>query len=371
VETEHLSKAVGDIYDAVLDPDLWPLALTGILQFVGGKAANFFWQDLSKERAGVFHSVGIDPVFLQSYFDIYTRFNPFYPAAAYFPPGEVFGSPEILPMSELIQTRFYNEWLKPQGLADTLAVNLEKSAKSVAALAIIWADEDGLVDESARRRLRLIVPHMMRASSISQVVAEHLRGNVALGAALDQIAAGVFLVDGAGRLVFANEPARNLLTTGDLLRDGPLGLAAIDQNANRALQSALTALGRSVIKSTASAILLKVEGHERWMAHVLPLNSSKGPRPAVGYSAVAAIFVRKAAIETASALETVARLYRLTGSELRVLSAVLEIGGVPDIADTLGISESTVRTHLKRLFQKTGSHRQVDLAKLVAAHSPP
>jgi DNA-binding CsgD family transcriptional regulator len=44
---------------------------------------------------------------------------------------------------------------------------------------------------------------------------------------------------------------------------------------------------------------------------------------------------------------------------------------VPDIAAALGISESTVRTHLKRLFEKTSTHRQVDLVKLIAAHATP
>ena len=65
------------------------------------------------------------------------------------------------------------------------------------------------------------------------------------------------------------------------------------------------------------------------------------------------------------------RLYKLTGSEVRVLHAVVETGGVPEIAAALGILESTVRTHLKSLFEKTGAHRQADLVKLVATHASP
>ena len=72
-------------------------------------------------------------------------------------------------------------------------MNLEKSVQSVATLAIILGDRDGLADESARRRLRLIVPHMVRASSISLIVADHLRGRATLSDAMDQITAAVFL----------------------------------------------------------------------------------------------------------------------------------------------------------------------------------
>jgi hypothetical protein len=41
------------------------------------------------------------------------------------------------------------------------------------------------------------------------------------------------------------------------------------------------------------------------------------------------------------------------------------------VAQDLGISETTVRTHLKHIFQKTRTNRQVDLVKLVAAFESP
>ena len=57
--------------------------------------------------------------------------------------------------------------------------------------------------------------------------------------------------------------------------------------------------------------------------------------------------------------------------ELRVLLAIVEVGGVPEVAEALGIAETTVKTHLHRTYQKTGINRQADLVKLVAAFSNP
>jgi len=37
------------------------------------------------------------------------------------------------------------------------------------------------------------------------------------------------------------------------------------------------------------------------------------------------------------------------------------------IATTLGIAPSTVKTHLRRVFDKTGANRQVDLVKLATS----
>lgn len=63
--------------------------------------------------------------------------------------------------------------------------------------------------------------------------------------------------------------------------------------------------------------------------------------------------------------------FKLTPAELRVLMAIVEIGGVPEVAPVLGISEPTVRTHLQRIFAKTDISRQADLVKLVAGYMSP
>ena len=372
LESEALSALIATLYDAALEPGLWSIALEGIRDFVGGCAANFYWQDVSKENAGVFHCVGIDRSYLESYFQTYTKLNPLYPAAAFVPPGVVFRSAEVLPMSEFWQTRFYQEWMLPQGMVDSLATNLEKSITSVAAVAVIRGERDGEVDEAAMHRLRLVVPHMLRASAIGHVVTEQREKKAALTDALDRIAAAVFLVDAAGRAVFANAPADAMLRSGELLHIRPAGLVATDPAANIALQFALGASARGdEFDLAGTAILLNSDRNKRYIAHVLPLTSGARRESAARHSAVAAVFVRKAALDIPSPLETVARLYKLTGTEVRVLHAIVDTGGVPDIAEALGVSQSTVRTHLKRLFDKTSMHRQADLVKLVAAHASP
>jgi DNA-binding CsgD family transcriptional regulator len=67
----------------------------------------------------------------------------------------------------------------------------------------------------------------------------------------------------------------------------------------------------------------------------------------------------------------IAEFYGLTPAELRVLFALVEFGGVSDIASALGVSPGTAKTHLRRLFAKTGTRRQVDLVKLVVGFAPP
>ena len=43
----------------------------------------------------------------------------------------------------------------------------------------------------------------------------------------------------------------------------------------------------------------------------------------------------------------------------------------PEIALALGVALSTVRSHVLRLFEKTGTHRQADLVGLLASFTLP
>ena len=52
-------------------------------------------------------------------------------------------------------------------------------------------------------------------------------------------------------------------------------------------------------------------------------------------------------------------------------NAIVDAGSVSQTAEALGIADSTVRTHLHRLFAKTGATRQADLVKIVAGFKSP
>ena len=83
------------------------------------------------------------------------------------------------------------------------------------------------------------------------------------------------------------------------------------------------------------------------------------------------MFVQKAPLDIPSPHEVIGKHYKLTPMELRVLFAIVQVGGVSEAAEALGIAASTVKTHLQRLFGKTGTERQADLVKLVASYISP
>ena len=372
-DIEQVSQLIGDIYDASLDPGLWPGVVEGIAHYVPGAFVNLFSQDATRKTAQAFYTYGIDQKYLDLYFQKYIHLNPMFPATLFFETGRILTEADIMPMSEFRETRFFKEWIRPQGLGDSMAAILEKTATSVAGIAVGLAERQGSINDEALRRMGLIVPHVRRAVTIGKVIDLHKVEAAALADTLDGLAAAMILVDANGRIVHANVSGHTLLAEGTILRGTGGRLAATDPRIDQSLHDVFAAAGRGDLEMGIKGIAVPLSEHdgERWLAHILPLTSGARRKAGTEYSAVAAVFVRKTALDLPHPLEALANAYKLTPTEMRVLMAVVQIGGVPEIAPVLGIAETTVKTHLARLFAKTGTGRQADLVKLVAGYMSP
>jgi DNA-binding CsgD family transcriptional regulator len=280
---------------------------------------------------------------------------------------------DLIPYDEFIETRFYKEWAQPQGLVDFACAVLDKSATSAAMFGVFRHERHGLVDDAARTRMRLIVPHIRRAVLVSRTIDLKTAEAATFADALDGLAAGMFLVDENGRIVHANASGHAMLHECSVLRAAGGRLVATEATAAKALSEIFPVArdGDAAVGTKGIAVPLSARDGGHHLAHVLPLTSGARRRAGVSYAAVAALFVHKAALEAPSPPEAIARLYSLTPSELRVLLAIVQVGGVPETAEALGVAEATVKTHLHRVFGKTGASRQADLVKLVAGFSNP
>ncbi len=57
-------------------------------------------------------------------------------------------------------------------------------------------------------------------------------------------------------------------------------------------------------------------------------------------------------------------LYDLTDAEARLFNRLVKGCSVREIADAFGITETTIRTQLKHLLNKTGARRQSELVRM-------
>jgi DNA-binding CsgD family transcriptional regulator/PAS domain-containing protein len=373
-EAEELSRVIGDIYDASLDPGLWPNAIESVCGYVGAASASLHSQDsISRATDALFWwgRASDAPHYFQIYLEKYGKINPIFPGVVFFDLELPIAVPDVISCEEFVQTRFFREWLAPQSLMDGLFSNLEKGATSCALFTAMRHAEQGQVDDRMRHRFELITPHVRRSMLIGKVIDLHRVEAAALADSLDQLAAGVVIVDAAGRIIHANASAHRLIAEGNVLRAANGRIAALDPQGSRNLLDVFAAApgGDAAVGRRGIAMTLTARTGERYVVDVLPLTSGARRKAGVSYSAAAAMFIRKAELDCLSPPEAIAGQFKLTPAEVRVLFAIVEIGGVPEVAPVLGISEQTVKSHLHHIFEKTATKRQADLVKLVATYS--
>jgi DNA-binding CsgD family transcriptional regulator len=372
-EPEQLSALIGDIYDAALDPTLWVGVLEKTARFVGGPAAGLFWKDAASKSGDASYGYGIEPYYRQLYFEKYIKLDPLTIGQFFAEVEQPVAVGDIMPYDEFLETRAYQEWGRPQGLVDTLNVALDKTATSAAMYCVFRHERDGRVDDEMRRRMRLIIPHLRRAVLIGRVIDLKTAEAATFADTADGVGAGMFFVDPSARIVHANASAHAMLAQGLLLRVVDGRLVPIDASAEQALNEvyAMAERGDAAVGVKGIAVPLMALDGERHVAHVLPLTSGARRRAGTRYAAAAAMFVQKVALDTPSPQAVIGKLYKLTPTELRVLLAIVQVDGVTEAAEMLGIAESTVKTHLHRVFAKTGAKRQAELVKLVAGYVSP
>jgi DNA-binding CsgD family transcriptional regulator len=184
---------------------------------------------------------------------------------------------------------------------------------------------------------------------------------------LDRFSAGVILLDPRARVVYANAAAGALGAP-----DGPL----------RRRGATLTAQSPSHTKRLAELIRLALGG--------VPAGAMSLPGPADGTlltllvssvrgrdagrfadlgtaDAAVLLFIVDPANRGRVPLAWIMDAYGLTPAEARVALAAASGASTPETARRLAVSPNTVKTHLRRVFAKTATARQAELARLIAS----
>jgi len=367
-QASRFSSLIGEIYDAAIDPALRGGALEQISQFVGGCAAMILSRDSARLSIEIHQHFGIDARFRQLYRDRYVELDPLLDRHLTLAPERTIGVTDIMSHAEFIETSFHCEWVEPQGAIDLATVALEKTAARTTILQVLRHRSRGAVDEAMRERMRVLAPHIQR----SQLMGRHVRARSHtvddLADVLDGLSTAICLLDADGRVVHANAACRQLFADADLLAMVGDRIVARNTHVDKIFRG-LCEFDRGTHSAARRQIELATSADgQHYLLHALALQRDRSlPRDI----AATVLFVQRASMLPLLAPDAIATAFKLTPSELRVLMAIVAIGGVPDIAAKLGIAETTVKTHLGRLFEKTGAGRQADLVKIAAGFAVP
>jgi len=361
-----LSELIGSIYDCALDPVRWEQTLADIAKALDCEKVILSLNDLRHDRILIDRSVGWEPQWLEERAkhlpEIHGKLAEWFALAPSLD-GPFVASREI-PGSYLETSPYVQQCLKPQGLVDVAHFFLIRTPANFSELVLWRQQRQGVIGEREIELGTLLLPHLRRAVTISNVLDIRTIERSRMAEALDALRHGVFLTNERGAVLHANRSAENMLRNDSPIRISGGVLAAKSRPANSELHKAimLAAQDEARIGKTGVAIRLTEDDLPPVFAHVLPLTGGD-LRTRLQPQAVAAVFIDATPHEQDWA-DLVAAAFGLTPAETRVIASLLAGRTLSETADELGIAFTTTRTHLSRIFLKTGVSRQAELMRL-------
>jgi DNA-binding CsgD family transcriptional regulator/PAS domain-containing protein len=281
-----------------------------------------------------------------------------------FPSDEPILATDLTPPEVYEANAYVAHWARPQGLVDCVALFLTQQDGLLASIAF-GVHEDSPATPAKLSALRLAV-------AISKLL--DMKGLAAdtLQSALDSLVPAIVLVDADLGVVHANSAARAMLRDNDPILESAGKLALPHPRTTAALADAVKRAGENgvALGQRGIGIPAKRRDGSPAVAHVMPLRQAHRPS-GLAQRAVAAVFVASAAAPPQMSAAALALLYDLTPAETRVLELIVEGKTREEIAAQLGVSLATTKTHLQRVFDKTGHSRQADLLRLVGSLALP
>jgi DNA-binding CsgD family transcriptional regulator len=375
---EELSNLIGLTYEAAFDAELWPRVLTGLADLAGADVPIWGLYDLATPQQSSMLAPRNDPEYLRLIPHYLTEASLLSVSARIVSKavdqnvGEVFALQSVVPADEFVRTDFYNEWWEPQGIGTAGLIAGALIDGSISLGAGVYKrrprhHEPFTAKEIAR--FRTAMSHVARAVRIHRELrVRDFRQDVVV-ATLDRQHKGVVLVDDAANILFLNRAAHALLHAGDGLRvqSGRLCTAA-GEHRLEALIASCADIHRSTQGPGGALEVRRPHGGSPLQILVvpLPMNGAPTEMPWLGLrKPVAIVTITDPDAEDERCRKALQHRYRLTAAEAAFAMEIAKGDGRDAAAARRGISLSTGHTHLAAIFEKTGTHRQAELARIV------
>jgi DNA-binding CsgD family transcriptional regulator len=356
----NVQELVKLTYEAAADPSRWNDFLRLFSETIHAPSATFLIHDNAR-KASASAAVGIDPSWIKSYQEYFVTINPWL-ADRPFRRGVTAVGEEILSDRELVRTEFYNDFLRPKNWFYSCGVLTAQDGSTTSEISALRSWRTGSFTSNEVALFEYLAPHLQCAVRIHNRIAGLESGLKTATTALDRFPTGIVAVNSDAKVILTNRAADAILERRDglLSRDG---LRTASRHETAKLRNAIAAVSTHLDSGPNPETLLQVSrpsGSAPFEVLVAPLPSQSSLRRD---HATAVLFITDPEAEPPLDSRKLRVLFGLTPAEIRLCMALVKGQSVAEYAQEARISSNTARTHMKRIYSKTGAKRQSELVR--------
>jgi hypothetical protein len=183
----QLAPLVDQVYDATLNAEAWPRALTAIAQALGGRLPVLYHHDSRAHKGAIFLTAEWEPAPVQAYNDYYVQRNVWLKRAETVLKSERLRTSHMMcSRRELLRSEYYAGWLVPLGISQAIGATLLASGSNSSNITVMAGAERANFGDEDREFLGALLPHLARALQIRERLEEGARRERALMEALHE-----------------------------------------------------------------------------------------------------------------------------------------------------------------------------------------
>ena len=363
-----LQEATEALFSATIDPSVWTAVLGKVSDAVGGFDTHLFsWRVTGGGMS--FSATGMRlPVEAEALYDqYYGAIDPRLGLVAHSKTGRWFSCEEAFDQNYVSRSEFFSDFLIPMGARYLYGVKLLEDSREAAFLGFHRSSAMGGFDAASMRDARRLAQMIDAAFRVRQRIADLNSELARHRVLLDRLPWAIFAVSEDAGVRYANKQGEEILRRGDALK---LVFGRLSSN-DDAVTASIRSIVRQAYTAKAAEYLNAIRSVERirtsvgdYLITIAPLQAAATPAiPAIAREVI--VIVSDPVLSARREVEALRGAFGLTVTEARV-ARLLATGMRPEqVAAELGIRVQTVKTHLRAIFEKTGTSRQSELVRTI------
>ncbi len=366
---DQLLGAIDSIYDAAAGNVPWNTPLEQMASLLSGQFCALEFVDKSTGQMRSFNSNAAPEINLD-YLDEYFKECPRY--GVFKPVGSVFTDYDFIDEDGMNRHPFYAEFLGSYNLRYFGGAFLRNTMDDIVAFSVQRTIRQGHLQNDAFRHLEVLVPHLRRATQMSEQLHSVSMEASDYAAGFDRLSDGIVFLNDQGQIVHLNRSAAAMLKESDGLyvASRTLRAAVPEQDAVLSQMTAVIDIEPLADGYPVELAITRPSGLPAYFVSAMPIRPVETDEKSLR-GACSVLVIRDPIGFPPPKRETLRQAFGLTDAEAS-LALALAAGDTPAAyARRARIKMPTVRSQLSAIFRKMQVRRQADIVSLVTRLSAP